>query len=408
MNITMRWCKIIYGLIPVLFLPGLMLSGQSERGYRIEAEPVLRTEMIHEYKWDSSEAKWVLKNTVKYDYSQSDGETQIVTTSDYLTGIPSNRVIYRYSEDKILQEALYQDWKSDTWTDNRRDTWIQNSEGLNTETIIQYFLGGVWTNISRYTDYHYEGSRLSRYTFQSWNGTEWVDSFYDSWFYDDNGQLILRTQIRLNDTPVNKFVYELGLHNLRERMTIYSWSGSDWTGFTRRNYEYNHCGKTSATDYQDFRNGEWVNTMRHEYVYSFHGLDRDRRMKVPVCHRGHTIYVSVSAVPAHLAHGDCLGKCLVEEREPYAVSLSELTARKEPPMTVYPVPATDMITVSLKEDSFKAFERIELADYYGNILRSILIGEDNEIIISRGNLAAGVYYLRLLGAESYSMAVVFR
>lgn len=28
-----------------------------------------------------------------------------------------------------------------------------------------------------------------------------------------------------------------------------------------------------------------------------------------VCHRGHTINISVSAVPAHLAHGDTLGPC---------------------------------------------------------------------------------------------------
>ena len=93
---------ILYGLIPVLFLQGLLLKGQSERDYRIEVEPVLRTEMIHEYSWDLSVGKWMLKNVVKYEYAQSDGETQIVTTSDYVTGVPLNRVIYRYNSDKIL------------------------------------------------------------------------------------------------------------------------------------------------------------------------------------------------------------------------------------------------------------------------------------------------------------------
>jgi hypothetical protein len=31
--------------------------------------------------------------------------------------------------------------------------------------------------------------------------------------------------------------------------------------------------------------------------------------KVIICHKGHTISVSSSAVPAHLAHGDTLGPC---------------------------------------------------------------------------------------------------
>ena len=398
---------ILYGLIPVLFLQGLLLKGQSERDYRIEVEPVLRTEMIHEYSWDLSVGKWMLKNVVKYEYAQSDGETQIVTTSDYVTGVPLNRVIYRYNSDKILQEALYQDWKSDVWADNQRDTWIQNNHGLNTETIIQYFLEGTWTNISRYTDYQYEGSRLKRYTFQSFNGTEWVDAFYDSWFYDENGQLVLRTQIRLSDTPVNKFVYEIGEHNLRERMTIYNWSGTDWRGFTRRIYEYNQCGKTYAIDYQDFRNGEWINAMRHEYVYSYYPLEKDRRAKVPVCHRGHTIYVSINAVPAHLAHGDCLGKCLVEERGPNAASPFEMVMR-QPPITVYPNPARERFTVRFDEDCHCGQARIELCDFSGTLIKSFPVNDNSPIVVERSNLKSGHYFVRFIGDEVYSISVIFK
>ena len=396
------------GLSIMIFLSGLILHAQQGRDHFLIAEPVLRTEMVYEYSWDASSESWVLKNTVKYDYTYGNGETQVITTSDYLTGIPSIRVIYQYNAGKVLKEALYQDYFDGSWLDNRRDTWIQNSEGHNIETVIQYFLNGAWKNISRYTDYQYEGGRLKQYTFQSWSGTQWVDSFHDSWHYDENGQLVLRTQIRLNDIPVNKFVYEIGEHNLRERMTIFNWSGNGWAGFTRRNYEYNRCGKTTAVDYQDFRNGEWVNTMRHEYVYGMHPLEYARRQKVPVCHRGHTIYVPVAAVDAHLAHGDCLGKCLVEERGPFAESTSGQVSRVAHPFTVFPVPALESITVRMNPDSLQMFERIELTDFNGNVVRTIRVNDEHEIVIHRGSLVPGFYNIRLHGQESFSQVIVFK
>ncbi len=395
------------GLFFSITLASTSLTAQPGKGY-VAVDPVLRTEMIHEYTWDAETASWLLKNSVKYDYTYDEGETQVLTTSDYITGIPKNRVIYQYTAARVLLEALYQDYSEGNWLDNRRDIWIQNSDGLNIETIIQYFLNGAWKNISRYTDYQYEGRRLKQYTFQSWDGTGWVDSFYDSWNYNENGQLVLRTQIRLNGTPVNQFIYEPGDHNLRERMTIYNWSGNDWTGFTRRNYEYNRCGSTSAVDYQDFRNGQWVNTTRQEYIYSMQPVEYPRHLKVPVCHRGHTIYIPISALEAHLAHGDCLGKCLVEERGPFAESTTVPANRLAHPFTVFPIPASESITVRISRDSLKLFDRIELADFNGTIIRTIRINDEAEIVIPRDNLAPGFYYIRVAGEESFSQVVIFK
>lgn len=397
-----------YTIVAFLVFAAMTLHSQNNRGYEILTEPVVRTDLLKEYAWDNLAGDWLLKNSVKYDYTFGEGETQVVTTSDYQTGVPSKRVIYHYTSDRILQEALYQDWKDGAWADNRRDIWVQNSEGLNIEAIIQYFLDGDWKNITRYTDYQYDGNRLSRYTFQSWNGTEWISAFHDSWFYNENGQLVLRTQIRLDGTPVNRFTYDLDENNLRKMMTIFNWAGNDWAGFTRRIYEYNSCGSASAVNYQDFKNGEWINTMRHEYVYTLLVPEHARRIKVPVCHRGHTIYVSINAVDAHLAHGDCLGKCLVEERGSLTGSSSDMTGRTLHPFTVFPNPVADRLTVRLNSESWQRFDKVELADNKGNIVRTIVVTDGNEIEISRGTLKPGVYFLRLQGAESYSQALIFK
>jgi hypothetical protein len=60
--------------------------------------------------------------------------------------------------------------------------------------------------------------------------------------------------------------------------------------------------------------------------------DQSQDHNVPICHRGHTIHVNPSAVPAHLRHGDTEGPCQVVE--PTATS----TTVVEPPATDTPEP----------------------------------------------------------------------
>jgi hypothetical protein len=52
------------------------------------------------------------------------------------------------------------------------------------------------------------------------------------------------------------------------------------------------------------KNSTWLNSPRSVYYYAF-----SFGSKLPICHNGHTIYVSRNALKAHLAHGDCLGEC---------------------------------------------------------------------------------------------------
>ena len=54
------------------------------------------------------------------------------------------------------------------------------------------------------------------------------------------------------------------------------------------------------------------------------GNSRDNN--VPICHRGRTIYVNPSAVPAHLRHGDTEGPCQGPATATATTAASEATA----------------------------------------------------------------------------------
>ncbi|OFY66235.1 MAG: hypothetical protein A2Y71_03720 [Bacteroidetes bacterium RBG_13_42_15] len=395
-----------FGIVILLLIGVLGLFGQPWEE-KIITDPILRTDYLIEYTWDLEISDWVVKNSIKYNYTYENGEIHEVTTQDYNTGVFSNKIIYFYTPEKILRESIYQRWESDIWISYRRDLWFQDENGLNNETIIQFYLNGEWTNIIRYTDYQYDNRRLKQYTYQLWSGGKWIDSIYDSWYYDENGNLILRLQNWVNDIPSNKVIYIVGENNHRESLTIYNWINGKWVENTHWLYEYNQCGRTSAIVYQVFKNGDWINSTRQEYFYSLHIENILPGQRVPVCHNGQTIYVSVNAVDAHLAHGDCLGNCLNERDNPSKKNENSEVQNLKPPFIVYPNPAREMITVKFDQDLNNEMKRIELTDFYGKLVKTFIVRENSDVTIYRGNLMSGKYYVRLIGKEVFSQVVIF-
>jgi hypothetical protein len=62
---------------------------------------------------------------------------------------------------------------------------------------------------------------------------------------------------------------------------------------------------------------------------------------VPVCHKGHTIYVNTHAVPAHLRHGDAAGPCATPTpRVPTATPVPPTATEAPPTATEVPPTAT--------------------------------------------------------------------
>lgn len=396
--------KKIY-LLAFAFLLGFNLYSQRNNG-KLVYEPVLKTDRIIEYTWDNEKSEWLLKNSIKYNYTYENGEAQEVITSDFFTGDPISKIIHSYTPKKILEESLFQIWTSEGWINTRRDLWFSNDEGLTIEAVIQFWQNDAWVNKIRYTDYQYENRKLQQYTYQSWVNEQWIDSYYDAWYYDENGYLILRQTTGVNNIPQTKYVYSLGENNLRQSLAFSSWLNGNWVEYSRRLYEYNQCGKTNAVVYQIFKDGSWVNTTRDEYIYSLSTENINFGAKVPVCHNGNTIYVSINAVEAHLAHGDCIGECM-GKKESGKYGVDEKIKPEKPPFTIYPNPAKEKITIKFNNDECEESKRVELTDFFGRLIKSFNVKGNSDLTIYREKLLSGKYYVRLIGEEAYSAMVIF-
>jgi hypothetical protein len=396
--------KLILILFPLII--GVSLSAQDQKN-KISEYPLINTEKIIEYTWDLEKADWIYKNIIKYNYTYDNGLIQKLTVIDYYTSMPISQTIYFYSTENILKESLYQNWVSGSWRNTRRDLWFHNEEGLTIEAIIQFMQNDLWINSIRYTDYQYDNRQLQQYTYQNWSNEQWINSFFDSWYYDDRGNLVLREQIRMNGIPINKFIYVVDENNLRQNFTLYNWINGLWVENYRILYEYNQCGRINSIILQTFKNGIWVNSTKQEYFYIFDSDILQQGQRVPLCHNGHTIYVYANAVNAHLKHGDCLGECLTEKKENSKINSDLESNLISLPFTVYPNPIHEQFTIKFEKEKDLNINRIELTDFYGKTLRTINVNGQEEITIYREGLKSGNYLIKMIGNEIFQIVVIF-
>ena len=381
------------------------LNGQGSNVH-ISPNSFMKVDKIIESVWDVEKADWLIKNNISYNYTYENGEVVDIITVDYFTGIPVNRLTHYYSPEKILLKSVYQNWVTGNWINNRRDLWFINEDELVFEELIQFWQDDTWTNSIRYTDYQYDYRLLIHYIYQKWINGQWIDSSNDWWSYDENGNLVLRQTIGVNNIPMFKYVYEVNGNNLRTSLTIYIWNSNSWLENTRRVYEYDQCRKINAVVYQVYENGIWANLTKQKYFYSFNNINLKSGYKVPICHNGHTIYVSPNAIKAHLAHGDCIGEC-IDEKEIGERDFKNIGNLKEFPFKIYPNPANDKVIIKIDDNECRGPMKVELTDFYGKLIKSFNIYNNSELTIYRNNLISGKYYIKLIGEEVFSAVVIF-
>ncbi len=120
--------------------------------------------------------------------------------------------------------------------------------------------------------------------------------------------------------------------------------------------------------------------------------------KVNVCHNGHTICISVNALPAHLAHGDLLGTCSLGKNNEVAAQIPDEFRLEQN----YPNPFNPATTISY-ELPFDEHVRLDVYNTLGEKLSTIVdesrvAGYYSEIF-NASSLPSGVYFYRLQAGD---------
>ncbi len=126
--------------------------------------------------------------------------------------------------------------------------------------------------------------------------------------------------------------------------------------------------------------------------------------KISICHNGKTISVNLNALPAHLAHGDCLGPCLKSgllDPENSFVAATEIK--------VFPNPSHGIVNVEFTIEE-ETTATITLVDMTGKTIQSVFnnsveAGEDYRVEIDTHNLTNGIYMVKMITDAGFSKIV---
>jgi hypothetical protein len=143
--------------------------------------------------------------------------------------------------------------------------------------------------------------------------------------------------------------------------------------------------------------------------------------KVYVCHKqngengngtigdnAHSLCVSVNAVPAHLAHGDCLGECPEVQGRPGAGTVANQPASElitdEPSLTVYPNPSRGQVQVNLTTANPKA--QIYVINSKGTVVEKRTAGNVRSLSFDLKKYGVGVYMVKVVNGNTEQISKV--
>ena len=122
------------------------------------------------------------------------------------------------------------------------------------------------------------------------------------------------------------------------------------------------------------------------------GKNQKKVHKVLICHKGKkTISVDYHAIPAHIAHGDCLGSC------DGCSSVSRKTSSNEETHTdinIFPNPARGVFEVELGHNTNDT--EVQLFDPSGKLIeQNVIRANSSSIKMGNPDLSSGVYILKV-------------
>lgn len=166
-------------------------------------------------------------NELRTEYEFSGGNLIRITFQSWENGVWVNEEQYEYSYNTSGQpeEEIESTWNSNTsmWDPSERSI-ATYTNGLRTKLEVYEYNNGNWETqpFEQYLS-EYMGTLETKYTWQSWDGSQWVNEDQETNDYDANGNVT---------------------------MIIYSnWSGSMWEPYYKEELDYSMADPLSTTEF---------------------------------------------------------------------------------------------------------------------------------------------------------------
>lgn len=356
------------------------------------------TDSVYTYSYNRISSTYELKFITYNFYSDGLPDSTIIKSADRN---PVSKTINNYDGALLLVVMTYNADGVNWLPSQRQELFYDSSQRLRTR-VVTVWRTDRWENLNTFTYSYDDKDNLIVYHRDYWYNGTWTDFSTDSLFYDHRSFLTERS-VRLTATGqyYTRMLYHNTFTGLKLSQTRQDYQGLSWVNKAKTRYIYNRCGTLTNTYGEIWSNGNWEPDSRTD-IYYHHELLPGRR-RVPVCHKGQTLYVHVSQLASHLDHGDCPGECYDPDDDTEAPPHPSNRGRRVP-FTVFPNPAIDYVTIRM-DDQECPVSGIELMDYLGRPVKKTAVNGEEVITIDLGSLSSGSYILRIISDTVYSTVI---
>jgi len=181
-----------------------------------------------------------------------------------------------YDGSGYLTNTLYQEWDaiSSSFKDKSRIVYSNNSDGTPSLATNQTWDGSLWNNVSRTTYTYYSDGTEKVVTTQTWNGSAFTDATRTTYTYNASKQILtsiseIFSGIWINATQqANTYTSGYLSYNLSQ---TWDFIGSTWKNNTQTNYTNDPGGHPTLEVRQTWTGSAWVNAQRTTDTYNGSG-----------------------------------------------------------------------------------------------------------------------------------------
>ena len=380
----------------MLFRSLMTGSIYAQRDNRFVVEYADQIDSMYYMKWDTVVNTWFIDNIRHYEYTDENLSSLLL-----LDGKSRDSVWvwhYYYNQQNLKHYELLLKWTNRVAGYSQKKDSKYSSDARKTEELTSNWKNGVWI-MNTNSLFEYSNDKLVREILQTKDKTgNFVNNQYIDYIYTNNVLDEVRT-VRVSDGVLLKytqyFYNELGkLYQAVYYQLQTSSAGNSYVPVSRRTYSYDRFGLTKETLFENWVNQGWE--LSANYIF-FRKIDFAK--KVTICHNGRSITVAKEAVPAHLAHGDYLGKCKVEVQDPKDERGSFLNK-----ISTYPNPAQNQFTLKLNAQEVGA-RYYGIYNLTGKLVKTAQIGSD-ETLVDITDIPNGIYLIKVFGNQVYEQKIV--
>ena len=382
----------------IILLLLLLMTGSiyAQRDNRVIVEYAEQIDSMYYMKWDTVVNTWVIDNIRHYEYTDENLSTLLL-----LDGKSRDSVWiwhYYYNQQNLKHYELLLKWANGVAGYSQKKDSKYSSDFRKTEELTSNWKNGGWI-MNTNSLFEYSNDKLVREILQTKDKTgNFVNNQYIDYIYTNDVLDEVRT-VRVSDGVLLKytqyFYNELGnLYQAIYYQLQTSSAGNGYVPVSRRTYSYDKFGLTKETLFENWVNQGWE--LSANYIY-FRKIDFAK--KVTICHNDRSITVAKEAVPAHLAHGDYLGKCKVNIQNP-----KEDRKLLQNTISVFPNPVRDNFTLQLDTQETGA-KHYGIYNLTGKLVKMAQIGSDETFVDITG-IPTGIYLIKVFGNQVYEQKIV--